>query len=933
MASATETVSFTLNGRAVVAVKGEKIIEAAERNGVFIPRFCYHPRMRPVGVCRMCLVEVSGPRGATLQPACYVDVAEGMEVSTASAKASKAQEGILEFLLVNHPLDCPVCDKGGECPLQDQAYSYGPGESRFVDEKRHWAKPIPLNEFVLLDRERCIQCSRCTRFAAEVAGEATIDFISRGDSIEVGRFAREMPSPYFSGNIVQICPVGALTAGPFRFVSRPWDAEQVETTCTVCALGCRMVVQSQSGEISRVLGVDSDPVNHGWLCDKGRFGFDVIYSEERIVEPMVRKSGTAAGGTDGDLVASTWSEAMSLTVDRIAEAVAGKGPEAVAFIGGARLANEDQYAWGRLAREVIGTTSVDVQIGDGLDPRLIFSLNRATVDEACTSKCLLSLGGDVRELLPVLFLRLREAIVTGRTKLVELSEIPTSLSRYAETAKACTTEALSGVLEEVAVAVEAIVGNKSGEGLTILAGRSSLAASPFYTEKALAEAAMRWPQAKFLPLLPRGNVMGALELGLAPGLLPGRRMDGRNPGVAPGKATGQILERAARGEIAVVVLLGSDPAGDFPDEGLAMKGLAAAGFVVAVDAFENASTAFADVFLPVALAEERDGTVTNIEGRVASTPAKVVAPAMCWPEWAIASRLATELQGQAWTAGAARAAAPSGATGAAGRVGAPRGDGPGSAGFGYVSRTEILAEIAAAVPGWDELATVAGRVRAGRDGVVLHSFGAAGESGARPLDPIAFPGIDSIEKQGASMDAGGAADAGGVAGAAGEQDTSTPGTPSLPSLPGEVLVPGSPAAKAILEAFVGVPQPDTRAEDRFPMRLSSPRVLFGAGQGVAMSKHLAGVGQEASVVVNGEGVNEAFGLEGVEARVSSPGGSVELPVRIDPRIPPGVAMIPFNAGTAASILIATGEPVTYVSVEPVSVDAAALTDGMERDDG
>ena len=269
-------ITFTLDGREVTAAKGEMIIAAAERAGTYIPRFCYHPRMEPVGVCRMCLVEVEGPRGSTLMPSCYVAVGDGMAVTTDSDKVKKAQDGVLEFLLANHPLDCPVCDKGGECPLQDQTLAHGPGETRFVEEKRHFAKPIPISELVLLDRERCIQCSRCTRFAEEVAGEALIDFSGRGDMVEVSTFPGEPFSSYFSGNTVQICPVGALTATAYRFAARPWDLEQVESTCTGCAVGCRVAVQSSAGRLTRLLGVDADPVNHSWLCDKGRFAFESV---------------------------------------------------------------------------------------------------------------------------------------------------------------------------------------------------------------------------------------------------------------------------------------------------------------------------------------------------------------------------------------------------------------------------------------------------------------------------------------------------------------------------------------------------------------------------------------------------------------------------------------------------------------------------------
>src|SRR6202049_2041740 len=282
----TETVTIVLDGREVEAFKGEMIIAAAERAGVYIPRFCYHPRMKPVGMCRMCLVDVKGPRGFALTPACFIAVADGQEIVTDSPAVKKAQDGVLEFLLINHPLDCPVCDKGGECPLQDQTLAFGPGEYRFVEEKRPWDKPLNLSPLVLLDRERCIQCARCTRFADEIAGDPQIDFAMRGDVVEVATFPGEPFTSYFSGNTVQICPVGALTSTPYRFKARPWDLEQVESTCTSCAVGCRVAVQSSGDRLTRVLGVDSEPVNHGWLCDKGRFTLDSIDGNEESLDPL-----------------------------------------------------------------------------------------------------------------------------------------------------------------------------------------------------------------------------------------------------------------------------------------------------------------------------------------------------------------------------------------------------------------------------------------------------------------------------------------------------------------------------------------------------------------------------------------------------------------------------------------------------------------------
>jgi NADH-quinone oxidoreductase subunit G len=256
-------VTLSVNGRDVQARKGDMVISAALLADEYVPHFCYHPRMSPVGMCRQCMVEVEGPRGPMMVVSCMTPVADGQVVLTDTPQVKRAQEGMLELLLANHPLDCPVCDKGGECPLQDQAFSHGPGESRYVEEKRHYEKPIPISDLVYLDRERCILCDRCTRFADEVAGDKLIHFISRGNDTQVMTFPDEPFVSYFSGNTVQICPVGALTAKPYRFKARPWDLSQHESTCTTCSVGCRTVIQSSRDELLRYQGVDSDPVKLG----------------------------------------------------------------------------------------------------------------------------------------------------------------------------------------------------------------------------------------------------------------------------------------------------------------------------------------------------------------------------------------------------------------------------------------------------------------------------------------------------------------------------------------------------------------------------------------------------------------------------------------------------------------------------------------------
>ena len=365
------------------------MIEACEDAGTYVPRFCYHRRMEPVGMCRQCLVEIEGPRGAALVVSCMTPVAENQVVHTESPTVKKAQEGVLEFLLANHPLDCPVCDKGGECPLQDQAFSHGPGESRFVEEKRHYAKPIPISDLVFLDRERCILCDRCTRFAKDVAGDPLIHFISRGNDTQVMTFPDEPFASYFSGNTVQICPVGALTATPYRFKARPWDLTQTESTCTTCSVGCRITVQSSRDEILRYQGVDSDPSTGVGCATRERFGFEAINSAERLEDPVLLDQFK--------VTPVSWSQGLAAAAAALRGALDTGGPSSVAALGGARLTNEDAYVWAKLLKGFIGTDNVDAQLGDGLPAAVVFGLPAATIDEACAAPTIVLLGPDLKE--------------------------------------------------------------------------------------------------------------------------------------------------------------------------------------------------------------------------------------------------------------------------------------------------------------------------------------------------------------------------------------------------------------------------------------------------------------------------------------------------------------------------------------------------------
>ncbi len=892
-AEPVERVTFTLDGREVSAAKGEMLIAAAERVGTFIPRFCYHPRMKSVGVCRMCLVEVSGPRGASLQPSCFIEVQAGASVVTDSEKVKKAQDGVLEFLLINHPLDCPVCDKGGECPLQDQTLAYGPGESRFVEEKRHFEKPIPISELVLLDRERCIQCSRCTRFADEVAGEAQIDFIGRGELLEVNTFPELPFTSYFSGNTVQICPVGALTAAPYRFAARPWDLDQVESTCTTCAVGCRVAVQSSSNRATRLLGIDADPVNHGWLCDKGRFAFDSVNSEDRLTEPLVRK--------DGSLVPVSWHEALHAVARGLEAAKSKGGPEAIGVVGGARLTNEGAYAWAKLAKGVLGTDSVDAQLGDGLPAEVAVGLPRATIDQAAAADTVIVLSGDLREELPILFLRLRSAAVDGGLSLVELSPQATALTPYAAASLRYLPGDAAGMARALVDADTAAPTSADPAGLgearrlagaadvVVIVGRPSLAEDGALVAEAAQVLARALPTARFLPALRRGNVHGALDMGLAPGLLPGRvTLDagrewfshawGSVP-TARGRDTAAMLAAAADEpddgpRLHTLVVLGSDPLTDFPDRRLAERALEGAAFVVAVVSSPGPITEHADVVLPAAVAHERPGTTTNIEGRISRLGQKLVAPGQSWPDWMIASELAVHLD----------------------------------ADLGLDSSADVWDEVERLAPAYRGITRAVLDAPGTADGVVAPLRAAAVSIGRRaataPLDPIAFPGVESVERQGAPPRAGLA-----------EPPTAGHGLP--PGAGDDADGPG-PARPEMLTGPVDLVVPHVAPNDRYSLRLVASRSLYDLGDAVGAVPALAGLVATSPLRANPLDLDELGVPAGGSVRIRTASASAVLTAVPDPSLPRKVVATDFNVpldeGTIAD-LIEVGSPVVELRME------------------
>jgi NADH-quinone oxidoreductase subunit G len=898
-----ETVHVTIDGRPVEAQAGQLIIEAADDAGVYIPRFCYHPRMKPVGMCRMCLVEVEGPRGATLMPACYNPVADGMTIHTKSEKAVKAQEGVLEFLLVNHPLDCPVCDKGGECPLQDQTLAYGPGESRFVEEKRHWEKPIGISELVYLDRERCIQCGRCVRFADEVAGDPLIDFVDRGDKTEVATFPGEPYSSYFSGNVVQICPVGALLSKPYRFKARPWDLQQVESTCAGCAVGCRTAVQSSSGEITRLIGIDSDPVNWGWLCDKGRFAYPAASGDNRLTVPLVREGD--------ELVEASWGTALARAAAGLSRA---RESGSIGVIGGARLPNEDAYVWSKVARIVLGTDSIDAQLGDGVPATTMLGLPRATIDQAAKAPLVITVGPDIKDELPVLYIRLRHGVREDGVALVELTPARTGLSPYAaETVVyrpgelAALAAAVTGpdqVSGEVAGVPAAVIesvrahisragqaGHAGSPAIVVVLGRPSLAESIDQVDAA-ARALAGLPGVAFLSALRRSNVHGALDFGMSPGVLPGRvGIDegrewfeyqwGAELPARKGFDTAGMLDEATHGRMAALVLVGADPLADFPDTYLALRGLSGARFKVAIDTHLNESARRADVVLPAAAWAERRGTFTNLEGRITWLSQLVVEHGVSWPDWMIASELAARM------------------------------------GFNLAfSRLEDI---------WDEIERVSPlhhgipyellSGRRARDGVVAPVEGTEAHTPPlpRPLDPMADPGIASAElhKIAPSALLMTSVDMAPEPGSFDPSDQLDYPAPPESGATGE----GVPA----VPPFLGVPAAGPIAsEANAPqgLRLVSRRTMWDGGTVVQSMRSVAGLAPDAVIRLNPAALAELGAAEGEQIVVRSTRGVITLPATADPTLPAGTILLPWNLpGGRAGDLIDSTAAVATVTLE------------------
>ncbi|WP_068149910.1 NADH-quinone oxidoreductase subunit G [Rhodococcoides corynebacterioides] len=616
----TRTVDLTIDGVPISVPAGTLVIRAAEMLGITVPRFCDHPLLDPVGACRQCLVDVEGQRKPLAS--CTTTVSDGMVVRTqhSSEVAEKAQRGVMELLLINHPLDCPICDKGGECPLQNQAMSTGRTESRFTETKRTYPKPIPLSTEVLLDRERCVLCARCTRFSEQVAGDPFIDLLERGALQQVGIYGAEPFRSYFSGNTVQICPVGALTNTAYRFRARPFDLVSTPSACEHCAGGCAQRTDHRRGKVLRRLAGDDPAVNEEWNCDKGRWAFAYLTEPDRLTTPLVR-------GPDGELVSASWPEALAVA----ARGLAAAGGDAGVLVGG-RSTVEDAYAYAKFARVALGTNDVDFRMravseeeSDFLAARVAGRGLGVTYADLAAAPIVLLLALEPEEESPMIFLRVRKAVRTGRTRVVTVA------SHRSDGARKLSADLVQAVPGAEAEALRTLPDDVRAllamPGAVILVGERA-AGRPGLPTAAAETADSTGASLAWVPR--RAGDRGALDAGALPTLLPGGRRvddDTARRTVAEAWGVGDLPSTPGRDVAAMAdtsyaaLVLGGVDAADAPDPDAVRDAVDRAEFVVALNIRRSELTDRADVVFPVAAVTGKAGTYVDWEGRRRAFPA------------------------------------------------------------------------------------------------------------------------------------------------------------------------------------------------------------------------------------------------------------------------------------------------------------------------
>ncbi|MFL5628485.1 MAG: NADH-quinone oxidoreductase subunit NuoG [Ktedonobacteraceae bacterium] len=638
-----ELVHLTIDDIPVAVPPGTLVWAAAKQVGIEIPIYCYHPKMPPLGACRMCFVEIEKmPKPP--QTACTTPVSEGMIVRTKTDKVIKARKGTLEFLLINHPLDCPICDKGGECDLQDFTLRHGPGGTRFDLYKRHYPKPIPVSDRVMLDRERCILCQRCTRFSSEISMDNGLVMISRGYKMEVGTAPDHAFDSIFSGNTVEMCPVGALTASAYRFKARPWELKRIPSVCNNCSVGCNARIDVRVDKVMRLMSRQNDDIDDGWLCDRGRWGFEFVNSSERLNTPLIRRSG--------QLQPVTWAEAFYMIATRL-QAISSKyGAKAIGGIGSTRTTNEEAYLFQKLLRDVIGTPNIDHHHGYFPGPRDTLTgrpwMMTNSIAEIEQASHIVLIAADPYQRQPILNLRIKKAMKAG-AKIYIVNANETELDRFAaqkitvpahgagaaarillhtavsqETLKAPNEDLRAKMaLEDAAVrSYEKALGTEATVQLHHLAHEIAEArgAIILYDEMATLEpgckdlaedlqalavvtANIGRPGAGVGPLFEDANSLGARDMGLLPDALPGYQ-----PAPQAGLTYSEMLSDP---QIKALYVMGANPA-----RHLESQRLPKLEFLIVQDLFLTETAQQADVVLPAVTFAEKDGSMTNIDHHV-----------------------------------------------------------------------------------------------------------------------------------------------------------------------------------------------------------------------------------------------------------------------------------------------------------------------------
>ncbi len=591
-------INLTINGAAVSVPKGTTVYNAARQLGIDIPIFCYQDRMPPFGACRMCLVEVE--KMPKLQTSCTLEVTEGMVVKTQSQVAVEGREGILELLLINHPLDCPICDRGGECPLQDQAFKHGPGESKFFEDKRRFKKPIPLGPVLMLDRERCIVCARCTRFGDIVAGDHALEFVDRGFKTEVSTPDGGPAESKFIGNTISICPVGALTSQVYRFRARPWDNDTTNSTCTLCPVGCSLVLDSRDGEIMRTRSRENRDVNDIWLCDKGWFGYEFAYHPERLKTPLIKRNG--------HFEVADWEEAFSLIASKI-DAYKPNGK--IGALGGNTITVEECYLLQKLIREGAGTNHLDHRVGMPVfnqDEEALDSGMEISIGECEQLSYAIIFGADLTEEFPIIWLRLKQAIDRGAQIIFVGHYAPETAKYFTKTVLHSPGKELETINSHQSI-IAALA--KEGKKGALFVGNQYLAHPQRQAILGELSKLCKNTQNLSLNILEgRGNSIGAAIAGMRPEYGPfGEKLTN------PGLNVVELLQAGAKSGWDFLYVVGANPAKKYPSQ-IWNDFRNKLGFMIVQDLFLTETARQADLVLPALCYIEKGGSFINIEGRV-----------------------------------------------------------------------------------------------------------------------------------------------------------------------------------------------------------------------------------------------------------------------------------------------------------------------------